>query len=66
MPVGNHLQMGLGRYGTGGDLDRRQSSLCRRDDCGGAFQYVRTDHIKPRVAILQSVKTVSKGNVRYL
>ena len=51
MPVGNHLQMGLGRYGTGGDLDRRQSSLCRRDDCSGAFQYVRTDHIKPPVAI---------------
>ena len=66
MPVGNHLQMGLGRYGTGGDLDRRQSSLCRRDDCGGAFQYVRTDHKNLRLQFLQSVRTISKGNVRYL
>ena len=37
MPVGNHLQMGLGRYGTCGDLDRRQSSFCGRDDRSGAF-----------------------------
>lgn len=66
MTVGNHLQMGLGRYGTGDDLDRRQSSLCRRDDCGGAFQYVRTDHKNLRLQFLQSVRTISKGNVRYL
>ena len=37
MPVGNHMQVGLGRYGTCGDLDRRQSSFCGRDDRSGAF-----------------------------
>ena len=66
MPVGNHLQMGLGRYGTGGDLDRRQSSLCGRDDCGGAFNTSGLIIRNLRLRFLQSVKTVSKGNVRYL
>ena len=66
MPVGNHLQMGLGKYGAGGDRDRRQSSFCGRDDRSGAFQYVRTDHKNLGLQFLQSVRTVSKGNVRYL
>jgi len=66
MPVGNHLQMGLGKYGAGGDRDRRQSSFCGRDDRSGAFQYVRTDHKNLGLQFLQSVRTVSKGDVRYL